>query len=101
MIRITAAFGLVALTACAPFPDVAPPEAAAAARADYPALRPLSELLAAAETDPRITPEEIDALLARSSRVQARRPDIDTSDLAARAERLRQKAAALRAAPPA
>lgn len=100
--RAPAAALCLALAGCAAFPAFEVPGEAAALDAPYPAIAPLTDLLARAETDPAITADEIDALLARAARLRARAaPGPGSDDLEARAARLREKAARLRAAPPA
>lgn len=75
--RFLAPLLLIALAACAAFPALDGVETPAAARADYPQLVPLTGLLAGVTTGTRIDPTL-------------------SSDLAARATRLRARAAAMR-----
>lgn len=63
--------GLVLLAGCSSVPEVASREIAAAQAAPYPALAPLSELLATAEAPGRATSAEAE-LTARAARLRAR-----------------------------
>lgn len=85
----------LALAACADLPDLQAEGLEAAARAPYPALIPLTQALAAADTDPRFPAAEAAALHARAAALGGvARPA--AADAAARLERLRARAAILR-----
>lgn len=98
MPRLLAPFALVALAACSDFPDLAAPGLESALDAAYPRLEPIGALLASADTPPRMTAAEAEALAALAAALGAGRAFTSPSvtDPAGRLARLRARAAILR-----
>jgi hypothetical protein len=91
---------LLALPACADFPEIEAPGLEAAERAAYPELLPLTRILHRADAPVRFTEAEAEALLARArglGRLSGRAPA--SARAAGDAQLLRARAEALTAAP--
>ena len=83
--------------ACTAVPDLDAEGLEAALRAPYPALIPLTGALAAADSAPRLSPDEAALLRARGARPgQAAPRGAAAPDQGARLDRLRARAAILR-----